>query len=661
MFQAGVPRGIPANYTQFCDVTVSIPGSSLLAKGDGSTDDSAAINAALELCPSRHFVFVPAGTYRISSTIRFPARSVALRGAGSQSDAKRTSLLCYGIGQAVYMNGKMRFGGVIENLRSGYVAGSTSLKFSSFMDSTGLSVGDILLVTENYDPDDGPTLGGNLESSYGRFPESRFRWNLSNSQSGAYFISAAAGKDPKLSAAKVRQVFYSPWAGTESILKPATRLPIAPGEWSFADADSLGFRTLYVRLPDDIDPRTLSKPGTDGVPDGGVWYNPGISWGGVHLSANGTYAHEGQAFRITSITGATVNLDRPFYWTHKDHGIVAIAYRAGAPGMGLEDLCIKVMQAKPQADAVLVQWTEDSWVRNVEINNSANNFIVASDTIDCEFRHNYVHEPWNSQGGSGYGIRLIGWNCNDLVEDNIAYSCRHSYVIDGINTGHVIGYNFSLDPNDNANGVLHPAKNHGYLYQDFLTHGSSPRFCLYEGNVGARAYCDFVHGSARDLIYFRNKFRLQEGHILEYGIGATVVNFDRWNNNMTVVGNILGYPAMQADMGRYPMTYEGHVRAIYRLGYNADDNQKCICDDRPKATLFRHGNFDYVNNAVVWDPATPDHRLPASLYLRAKPAWFKDLRWPPVNPEMAPQSEASSLVPTIPAMRRFSALLSLAQ
>src|ERR1022692_3660677 len=36
----------------------------------------------------------------------------------------------------------------------------------------------------------------------------------------------------------------------------------------------------------------------------------------------------------------------------------------------------------------------------------------------------------------------------------ISGSCRHSYVVDGINTGHIFGYNFSLDPNDNTNGRL---------------------------------------------------------------------------------------------------------------------------------------------------------------------------------------------------------------
>ncbi len=332
---------------------------------------------------------------------------------------------------------------------------------------------------------------------------------------------------------------------------------------------------------------------------------------------------------------------------------MAIAYHAGASGLGLEDMSIRILQAKPQANAIAIQGTEDSWISNVEVNNSSSNFIVATDTIDCEFRHNYVHEPWDSQGGSGYGFRLLGWNCNDLVEDNIAYSCRHSYVMDGINTGNIIGYNFSIDPNDNTNGFLHPAKNHGYLYQDFLTHGSNPRFCLYEGNVGARAYCDFVHGSADHLTYFRNRFRLDEGHILAYGHGASVVDFDRWNDYMSVVGNILGYPAMQANQGKYPMTYEGHMSAIYRLGYNADDNQKIVCDDLPKNTLFRHGNFDYVTNSVIWDSVTQDHELPNSLYLSERPLWFGDMHWPPVDPLRAPTTEEESLSAVIPAMRRF--------
>lgn len=658
MFHAGISGGIPANYTEFCDVTDHIPGSQIRALRDGVNDDSGAINAALDRCPAGQFVFLPAGTYRISDTIRFPARAVVLRGAGSQSDAARTNLLCYGTGAAVSMNGKLRFGGWLSTIRDGFSIGSKVLTFSSRLETFSLSAGDILVVAEDCDPQLGTTVGGRLESLAGRLPAARFQWTASHSAQGAYYVSASGGADPKIAEAKIRQVFYSPNPGVEAILARAHSSSLTPSEWTFGNQDSLGFSTLYVRLPGDVNPASLPPVGTDGAPEGGVWYNSGIAWGGTYLSAKGLYAHNGQGFKVVSRSGTTVTLDRPFYWSFKGNAITAILYTPGGTGMGLEDLCIQVMQAKPSNDAVVVQNTTDSWVKNVEVKNASKNFIVATNTIDCEFRHNYVHEPWDSQGGSGYGIRMLGWNFNNLVEDNIAYSCRHSYVMDGINTGHVFGYNLSLDPNNNTNGRLPAVGNDGYLYQDFLTHGSNPCFCLYEGNVGARAYCDFVHGSANNLVFFRNHFRLHEGHILSYVFykGSETVDFDRWNDYMTVVGNILGYPAMQADQmarnGR-PMEYEGSYRAIYRLGYNADDNARVVSDTTPKATLLRHGNFDYVNNAVVWDPAIPDHHLPDSYYLNGKPAWFGNLRWPATEPTNAPTSEEMSLLPTIPAMERF--------
>ena len=665
MFQAGVPGGIPQDYAKFCDVTIKIPGSALLAAADGVTDDSAAINAALSLCPAKQYVFMPAGTYRIANTIKFPYRGVILRGAGSQTDPAHTNIKCDTVGTAVNMSGGTRLGAWLANLRSGYTVGSTSLTFSSPSDIAKVAVGDMLVVAEDYDPSIGVSVGGGLESV--SLPSSSYSWHASPTVPGAYYLKSASGGTPSLVQAKIRELFYSTGAGTESILQLVSNFALSAGQWTFGDNDSLGFDTIYVMLPGDVSPATLPQP-CDGVPNGGVWYNQGIGWGGTYLSGGGIYAHHGQGFKVVSINEATVKFDRPFYWTFSGNMTAALLYIPNGTGQGLENLSIQIMQALPMANAVSVNNTMDSWVKNVEVKNSALNFIVASNTIDCEFRQNYVHEPFNAKGGSGYGIRLMGWNFNNLVEDNIAYFCRHSYVVDGINTGHVIAYNFSLDPNDNANGTLvsslvNPVPNDGYLYQDFLTHGSNPRFCLFEGNVGGRGYCDYVHGSASNLVYFRNHFRLQEGHMLKYKDfeGSETIDFDRWNYNMTVVGNILGYPAMVADQlaAGGSMTYEGHFRAIYRLGYNDDDSAGVVSDNRTKATILRHGNFDYFNNAIIWDPTIPDRTLPDSLYLTETPSWFGNMAWPPVNPTNPPLSEGTvtspgtSLYPIIPAMYRF--------
>ena len=190
-------------------------------------------------------------------------------------------------------------------------------------------------------------------------------------------------------------------------------------------------------------------------------------------------------------------------------------------------------------------------------------------------------------------------------------------------------------------------------------HGSNPRFDLYEGNVGGRGYCDFAHGSSNNMVFFRNHFRMQENAILQYKFlkGSEAIDFDRWNDYNTVVGNILGYPTIQTDQAGN-LTYEGNVQAIYRLGYDADDSAKVVSDTTPRATLYRAWNYDYFNVQIFdGQPGT----LSSSLFLTSAPPWFGNLKWPPVdptNPTLAenevPTGAPNNAKPAItPAMYRF--------
>jgi len=66
---AGVPGGIDqysTNYTMFCNVKVAIPGTALVAYGDGMHDDTAALRFAVQACPNGQFVYIPAGNYLIT-------------------------------------------------------------------------------------------------------------------------------------------------------------------------------------------------------------------------------------------------------------------------------------------------------------------------------------------------------------------------------------------------------------------------------------------------------------------------------------------------------------------------------------------------------------------------------------------------------------------
>jgi hypothetical protein len=137
----------------------------------------------------------------------------------------------------------------------------------------------------------------------------------------------------------------------------------------------------------------------------------------------------------------------------------------------------------------------------------------------------------------------------------------------------------------------------------------------------------------------------------------------------TVVGNVLGTPAGSNwnTTGEYSQIYEASGNSfqsphIYRLGYpdmgnrsysgtGSNPSNPTYFDTNVKATLIRHGNFDYVNQAVLWDPAISNHVLPGSLYLNATPSWFGSLAFPAIGPDVTGYTR------DIPAGARWAAYL----
>ena len=106
---------------------------------------------------------------------------------------------------------------------------------------------------------------------------------------------------------------------------------------------------------------------------------------------------------------------------------------------------------------------------------------------------------------------------------------------------------------------------------------------------------------------------------------------------------------------------------IYRLGYpdigdnyydavSAAGGDYASLDPSVEATLVRGGNYDLATGSVVWQGNAPDgsassylpqRALPASLYLKAKPAWFGNVPFPPIGPDVAGYANK------IPAQIRF--------
>src|SRR5690606_37920920 len=101
----GIEGGIPTITNIFCDVTLKIPGTNIVAIAGDENDDSVAINAALNLCPTGQVVYLPAGNYVCSNQINLNRSFVVLRGAGmSQTVLKSYSGTAVLIGGSININ-----------------------------------------------------------------------------------------------------------------------------------------------------------------------------------------------------------------------------------------------------------------------------------------------------------------------------------------------------------------------------------------------------------------------------------------------------------------------------------------------------------------------------------------------------------------------------
>jgi hypothetical protein len=139
----GVPGGIP-NRTTICATINSA------TYGNGTTEASGAIQAAIDACPANQVVYIPAGRYKVSSGINMGTHSnLTLRGAGPD----QTVLVSYLTGGKVI--GMGGYGWLPQatvlsaSIISGNTKGSSSMTLSSV---AGISAGQVIRIDQDNDP-----------------------------------------------------------------------------------------------------------------------------------------------------------------------------------------------------------------------------------------------------------------------------------------------------------------------------------------------------------------------------------------------------------------------------------------------------------------------------------------------------------------------------
>ncbi len=343
----------------------------------------------------------------------------------------------------------------------------------------------------------------------------------------------------------------------------------------------------------------------------------------------------GQIFEIVSKSGNTIEISSPLYFTYT--ASLRPQLSQTSPGgtvknAGVEDLYVTRTSEEGSAMFRLID-AANSWVKNVHSEKVHGRHVSMETCYRCVVRDSYFHDAFViDPGGTAYGIALERHASDCLIENNIVRNLNIPIVLSVSSGGNVVGYNYVEDPHEESV----PAWNEAGI----RAHCSYPYMELVEGNLANQGALDFVHGSGGYFTFYRNHFSSQR-ESFESTANVYALSITTGQYYVNVVGNVLWTRGLPGEV----QTACGDG-AIYHLGVTdgADCND---VDARVEDTLIRHGNFDYVRNAVEWDPAISDHTLPPSLYLSAKPAFFGDLPWPAIDPE------ASEPVGVLPAKRRY--------
>ena len=344
-----------------------------------------------------------------------------------------------------------------------------------------------------------------------------------------------------------------------------------------------------------------------------------------------------QIVKIIGINGLILTINRPVYYASSGYSPQVMQLGGSLRiGSGIQDLKVeRVNTVSSSHNNIVVQFCINCWIKNVESYMTGGAHIRAQYNYGCEIRDSYLHEAWGYGSGAGYGILMLHPNSDNLIENNIFYLTRHTVVFEGGGSGNVVAYNYGKDALDSDSTT--------WLTGDYLTHGAHPHMNLFEGNVGQHFELDNTWGSSSHNTFLRNyssRTRTQTT-----SIGQRAFEIEENNQFENFVGNVLGPTSGGGTEG--PGTLCETNPVDWRtLGCRTPGSSGTPVNDNVSDDILRHGNYSYAGAQIQWDGSIADHVIPDSYYLGAKPSWYGNCVWPPIEP-------TTGVVNSIPAKLRY--------
>ena len=421
--------------------------------------------------------------------------------------------------------------------------------------------------------------------------------------------------------------------------KEQSTIHVAPGDTTFSAGD-------YALVDELNDPAIVS---------------PGDSGGAFSRQAARVLSQRVEIAAVDTATG-TLTLASPLHWTFRTSQqaqITRVNY-AVTTWAGIEHLWVQGGQGLGEylgrkAGGIDVSNAAYCWVKDVQTDGTLTGMhVTLTGTNRCVVRDSHFHN--SAQYGFGqdnYGIVVRCGAADNLVENNVARYMNKPILFNNSGGGNVVGYNYA----DNQ-WSLDSSSGDQWQEASIDIHCTFPHMELVEGNWAPHIAASTTHGNGGYLTYFRNYASSQLAPdpivwslpVLPQTGNVGAFQLDETDHHVTIIGNVLGSTTNAAlgvptslgtaDESQVYDAYDGGGPAIFLLGPETSPSV---------TTLRRHGNFDTVNGAVMWDSSISTQTLPASLYYSSRPAWWPaGEAWPWTGPDLDP------MVGTLPAQAAVS-------
>jgi hypothetical protein len=393
------------------------------------------------------------------------------------------------------------------------------------------------------------------------------------------------------------------------------------------------------------------KQGDTDIPTSWTGEDGNCTWCGE--SNNSGYVMT-QIVQVTSVSGTSVGISRPLYYTFKSLLAPNMARITNTTQKaGVENIKLWGSTNSRSAPHMNLNGCMYCWVKGVETYNTPDVAkaypVLLVYSYGAEIRDSYFHYGQGNSGDRNYAIGMLLANSDHKVENNIMRENRHAWSQEGGGSGNVFLYNYIDDQyTDDPSYLGSPRSNHG----------AHPYMTLFEGNIVSHFMADDYWGTSSHMVLFRNWFWGDatgtyagwSGSNPSFGFIAMEINAIQ--HYYSAVGNVLGNTGLHTAWNNATVLNtncswsSGRSSPVaYALG--CAGNTGGSFDGAVRSTTILHGNYDYKTNGVAFWDGGSNHTLRTSMYYSSKPAFLGSCAWPAFGPDV------SSVTGTLPAKARY--------